>query len=249
MDLGFPLYEIKDVGDLFAASLYRFAYGYRDEIQDEEFWKNLEFQGAYRIFLKRVGRPNIECRIIVFSMLARSVLAVEISKTDQEKWRVRSGPIAPAFDVQTVVLSDQPELTIVSQTVAEYYDPAIQPSDKVDLDSVYRIADDVVLLQAQDLQFYALRNSANSLDGTFLSKEDIGLLAGRRLLKITADDLLAVTAPVAEGNLRDLTDADNDLIQKIKRFAATASLAMQTTEGPVGSNGFEMNPELVAERN
>lgn len=216
-DLGFPLYEISDVAGLFSASLYRFAYGSSDRLEPEEVWRAWDFQGAYRIFLRRTGSDNYESRILALWLnnSPQAIMALEISRAINNQLRVRVGPAAPAFDFQTILLSDQFDNTLASTVLEDHYDPAIAAADKIDLGSAYRASDDLSLLQSQSLQVYALRNEAAGLiAGTFHWKGEVGTVVGRKISHINRAELAAVNI-ILKSQIPNLGSTDIDLIERL----------------------------------
>jgi hypothetical protein len=241
-DLGFPIFADglsaqggnSNLAHLFAAALYRVAYGHPDvpagiAERDKKSWyeqlKSQQFRGAYRIFLKRAGRAFIESRILILDVQQSYngeqphwVLAVEISRTEEGQWRVRTGVVAPSFDVHTIVLSDV-RTEITAATLAKYLSREVAERVNFNLDTTYRITDSSNLLRAQDLLFFALRYQEFSIQGSFHRKEDVGLFVGRKLHSgISLMDMNAVTAPTREFSLVNIGDADRDLIELIRRL-------------------------------
>src|SRR3974390_2957910 len=171
------------------------------------------------------------------------------------QYRVRFGPVVPGFDPHTIVLYELPdeEQSIVQGTLK--YEKGVKP---LDLSQRYRISDraifpepdgpkqqsSVPLLQAQDLQFYAVRHSAEFLSGTFQSLNEVVRVEGQRMhrTEISLLDIDSISVPVIESQLPNLNSVNRDLIERFRRRSFSMQTAFEARQMAY-SLTYELRPE------
>ena len=240
-ECGFPIRgdNISSTGlnTVFGGLLYRFSYGPEMSLTYSEFIKSINFEGAYKVYLRRAQRDNFECRILALFLHPDDdvIYSVELSKAE-DKFLVRFGPIVPSYDLQTAILSDYIDKGIAEFILEGFYDENIPKEDRVDLENTYPKATEMPIpsaVQFQNLLFYSFRHQGtNEIVGHFMQRGKLGKFVGRKLTYITTDDLQGL-GMIMEENIENLPDQDRDILAQIKNQSVfDFSTASQIPEGP-----------------